>query len=767
MIDAILNKKLPDQMIRIRAEISGRVQGVGFRPLVYRYATQAGLSGFVNNTASGVVLEVQGNRNMLAQFFRQLEIEPPRISHVETMQLREIDLVLEQGFLITTSEATGETVPAFPPDLATCSECQKEIKQPTDRRFDYAFTNCIHCGPRFTIIHSLPYDRQRTAMRQFVMCPACQQEYGSVHDRRFHAQPNACSQCGPALQCVGANGQPLPGNPLETANTFLGQGKILALKGIGGYHLACDATNHTAIAALRKRKHRPDKALAVMFATIEAVRRVCVCSPQEEHLLRDCAAPIVLLRKVPGFDLPENLAPDTDELGVFLPYSPVHHLLAARQSPLVMTSGNLAEEPIAQDIAGLGKILGTIADAALDHDRPIVRRCDDSVMRVVGTTSTVLRRSRGYVPEPIELPFEGPRVFAAGADLKNTFCFTKGNLAFLSQHIGDLTDKYAYDFYREQIKDFSRLLNIQADVAVCDLHPDYRSSQYVRAGREKQIFEVQHHHSHIASAMVENGLNEKVIGVVMDGTGYGPDRTIWGGEILLANYHGFERLAHFQPIPMPGGDQAVRHPQRMALAYLYTYLKAEGLAAAHRHLTSIRKDDMAMLTTMLEQGVQTSLTSSAGRLFDAVAGLIGLHDPITYEAQAAMGLQFLADPDEEQAYTGTLEDHDGVLNISFERMFRQLLVDISSGAKREKMAAKFHNMLASVLCDACCRIKSDTEISSVVLSGGVFQNDLLSKKLRINLEQKGFTVYGNRLVPSNDGGIALGQAAIALASLQK
>lgn len=748
---------------RIRADVRGRVQGVGFRPTVYRYATHWQLSGFVRNTAAGVTLEIQGEAGKVAAFIKELKTAPPPNAKIEALQIQEIAAGEDTDFVIMASQRSGTMETGMPPDLAMCPDCEGELFDSQDRRYQYPFINCTNCGPRFTLIQSLPYDRGHTSMNAFTMCEACQREYTQPGDRRFDAQPNACSVCGPHCRLLDANGKEQSGNPILAAAGLLQQGAVLAVKGIGGYHLACDAKHEEAVKTLRLRKNRPAKALAVMFANLEAIQACCEITPKEIEALLSPARPIVVVKRKKNFPFPELLSPDTNDLGVFLPYSPLHHLLLAQISPLVMTSGNRAEEPIVKDEKELSQILGDIADDALVHNRPIVRRCDDSVLKIVEQVPVFIRRSRGFVPNPIVLPLSGPSVLACGGDLKNTFCVTRKSQAYLSQHVGDLNEKTAHDFYQEQIHDFCKLLDLQPEILAYDTHPDYLSTRFALQAATGEKVAVQHHHAHIAAVMAEHQLSGPVIGVALDGTGYGDDGTIWGGEIFLADFKQYQRAGHFKSYALPGGEQAIRHPERMAYSYLWAETGSEADEWAQAYLTHLSSSDRVLLKQMIEKKIRSPQTSSAGRLFDAVAAILGMGESVSYEGQAAIRLQTAAEHEISEVYDYQIELQGNREIISFGPMLQRIIRERKEKVSIEVMAKKFHNTVVAALGELCQKLSLREKINRVVLSGGVFQNDLLLRLMIKKMRDQGLEVYYPVQAPPNDGGIALGQAAVALA----
>ncbi len=744
---------------RLRVVVTGRVQGVGFRPSVFRHATELGLSGCVKNTPEGVLAEVQGDEAAVQSFIRRLKESPPRQAQIEKLTVQEIPLGTDGGFQILPSQRSGDLVVGIPPDLAVCADCAADIADPANRRYRYPFTNCTNCGPRFTLVDELPYDREKTSMAAFKQCPDCEREFTDPSDRRFDAQPNACPVCGPALRLLDAAGRVVKTeDPIRTVAGLLRRGGIVAVKSLGGFHLCCDATSDAAIRRLRERKDRPAKALAVMFQSLEEVKRHCQTNDAETAQLQSGAAPVVVLARRPESGLSRLVSPDTDDVGAFLPYTPLHGLLLAEMSPLVMTSGNLAEEPIIKDEAELPLLLGKIADHALVHNRRIVRRCDDSVVKMVSGERMFLRRSRGWVPAPVPLPLGGPPVLACGAELKNVVCLTRGDKAFMSQHIGDMTEYSSYRFFEGVVEDFSRLLKIRPEIVAHDMHPDYRTTRFAAEYPAPRRLAVQHHHAHIASCMAEQGLTEPVIGIALDGTGFGADGTVWGGEFLVATLKEFRRVGHFKQYRMPGSDEAIRHPPRMAYSCLLSELGAD----ADNHRSSLSAGERTVLARMVETGLHAPLTSSAGRLFDIVSALLGLCDTISYEGQAAVRLQALADRNVSECYPFEIKDEDALI-LSFGPAIQRIVKDVEDGRRKTEVAGRFHRTVAGAVAEMCAAIRSRESLDKVVLSGGVFQNDLLLGLLTRELQDRGFTVYSHRLAPPNDGCISLGQAAVALA----
>jgi hydrogenase maturation protein HypF len=760
---------LSESIERIRhctVVVEGVVQGVGFRPFVYRLAHAHGLRGSVRNALGGVLIDVEGDRDRLAEFLDDLGSKAPAVAGPRRVNVTWREATLgATSFSIDTS--VREAAPAlFPaPDLALCASCARELGDPADRRHRYPFLNCTGCGPRFSIIRGLPYDRERTSMAGFSMCRACRAEYDDPGDRRFHAEPTACRDCGPSLSLLDGDGRAMTAQPLETAAAALHAGNIVALKGLGGYHLACDATSAAAVATLRRRKSREAKPLAVMVATLDAARALCFVSQAEAELLSGTARPIVLLARRDDARprVADEVASQLRELGVMLPYTPLHHLLLeAVGVPLVMTSGNVSDEPIAHDDADALSRLKGIADLFLVHDRPIQVRCDDSIARVVAGGPVVIRRARGYVPLAIPLPHEAARaILAVGGELKNTVALVRGRDAFLSQHLGDLADPLAWRAWLDTVTHFEQLLDVTPVIVAHDLHPGYRTTAYARSLDGVEPIAVQHHHAHIASCLADNGIDTRVIGVAWDGTGYGGDGHIWGGEFLIADLGGYERAGHFQEVPLAGGDAAIREPWRMAAVFLSA---SYGEAMTGLDLDFVRRLDRPawrILTRAVERGLNAPPTSSAGRLFDAVASLIGLRDRVEFEAQAAMELEAIVESNDEPPYPVDIEalgDHFVVRTVD---VIRGVVLDLLAGRSPSVIAARFHTTLADVIGRACARVREQRGLGHVALSGGVFQNVRLLLESIARLERAGFGVYTHHQVPSNDGGLALGQAAVA------
>jgi hydrogenase maturation protein HypF len=729
------------KLIRIR----GTVQGVGFRPFVSNLAKRLEISGFVRNTEAGVEIEAEGSA--VEKFLAELRIGAPTLARIAEIEISELDPRNQAGFEIRESAPKVGDFSLVPPDIATCEDCLRDFTQPSNRRYRYPFTNCTNCGPRYTIIQDVPYDRAATTMASFRLCPACEAEYRDPADRRFHAQPNACPVCGPRISAS-----------LDEVRDWLREGQVVAIKGLGGYHLACDAANDAAVRRLRERKRRGDKPFALMVRDLDEAERLCAVSPAERELLTGVRRPIVLLRKRQVGELP-YVAPRNPDLGVMLPYTPLHHLLfeGAEFRALVMTSGNLAEEPIVSREQDLPRLSG-LADRFLTHNRPIRTAVDDSVVRVFRERPMVLRRSRGYTPAPIDLGRPAPDLVAAGGELKNTFCLTTGHYAILSQHIGDLENYETLLFFRETLDHMRRFFRVKPEAVAHDLHPAYLST---RAAMEMELprIGVQHHHAHAASCMAEHRLEGPVIGVAFDGTGYGSDGAIWGGEVLVCDYARFERRYHLRYVPLAGGDAGAREPWRSALAYL----RDAGLTVADAPaLEAVDEQRLRVVERMLERRVQTVDTSSCGRLFDAISALLGVCLENRYEAEAAMELEAEAAP----LPIGIADSFGFELNseeIDLRQTIRELMAARRHGQPVAQLAARFHDTLARAIAAACGRVRSSEGLGRVCLSGGSFQNTRLLEGTMAELERAGFEVFRHSEIPPNDGGLSLGQAVIACA----
>jgi hydrogenase maturation protein HypF len=746
--------------VRVAVRVEGIVQGVGFRPFVYSLATGLGLGGLVGNDVDGVFAEVEGPPSVVREFLVSLERDAPPLARIERVTTTSMAPAGAASFRIVASGPDGRRRTLVAADTATCADCLREMSDPADRRFRYPFINCTNCGPRFTIVRDVPYDRPLTTMAGFAMCALCAAEYHDPANRRFHAQPVCCPECGPRLSLADAvSGDPLDGDPLASAVRLLREGRILAVKGLGGYHLAADASSEEAVAALRARKHREDKPFAVLAADLAAARLLCAVDDAAAGLLTSQARPIVLLPRLGGSRVAAATAPGNRQLGIMLPYTPLHHLLASAVGrPIVLTSGNLSDEPIAyRDDDALSR-LGAIADAFLIHDRAIHIRTDDSVVRAFAGRPMVLRRSRGYVPEPVVVRGGFPRpVLACGAELKNTFCLAKEHHAFMSHHIGDLSNAETLASFTEGIEHFRRLFDITPEVVAYDLHPEYLSTKYALELADVELVGVQHHHAHVASCLADNGFPGPVIGVAFDGTGYGTDGTIWGGEFLIADCASYSRAGHLAPVPLPGGAAAIRQPWRMAAAYLSVAVPGplDDFGVWQRN-----QGRWAAVLSMARQGVNSPLTSSAGRLFDAVAALLGVRDTVNYEGQAAIELEQLADPCERGAYHAAIESASP-FSVRGADFVRAAADDLATGVPREIIAARFHNGMADMVTAGCLLLRERHGLDTVALSGGVFQNLLLLERVVDALEACEFRVLTHSRVPCNDGGISLGQAVVA------
>jgi hydrogenase maturation protein HypF len=775
--------------VRVKIAVRGAVQGVGFRPFVHRLATELALTGWVNNSPQGVFIEVESPRPALEEFLRRLETEKPPRSFIQSLEATWLDAVGFNHFEIRASETGGGKTALVLPDIATCPDCLREILDPKNRRFRYPFTNCTNCGPRFSIIEALPYDRANTSMKKFAMCPACQAEYDDRPDRRFHAQPNACPICGPHLELWPGGVQQKTANSfakahqprsaersyealLATANAIRA-GKIVAVKGIGGFLLLADARNEKTIQLLRQRKHREEKPFALMFPSLKSVSAVCEITPLEERLLLSPEAPIVLLRKIGNRQsaIDSSIAPGNPNLGVMLPSNPLHHLLMAELNfPVIATSGNLSDEPICTDELEAQDRLRGIADFFLVHNRPIVRHVDDSIVRVLLDREMMLRRARGYAPLPVQMRNEKARdagnnsairnpqsaiVLAVGAHLKNSVALAVGESVFISQHIGDLETEEADNAFRRVIADFEKLYEVKPEIVAADLHPDYLSTKYALERKPPQVIQVQHHVAHVLSCVAENEIKLPVLGVAWDGTGYGTDGTIWGGEFFLVNTESVERVASLRPFQLPGSNAAVKEPRRAALGLLFelfgdTVFDRTDLPT----VAAFSEAELPLLQTMLKRGLNSPKTSSLGRLFDAVASLTNLRQQMRFEGQAAMDLEFaLAGFVTDQFYPLPLVTRHSLCVLDWASLVEAILSDVKRGVAIRKISAKFHNALAEVVVEVGRRFGQHR----VALSGGCFQNRYLTERIVTRLRAEKFQPYWHQRVPTNDGGIALGQ----------
>ena len=735
------------------------MQGVGFRPYVHGLAHRLGLAGRVGNDTAGVFMEVEGAEQAVSDFLAALPSQAPPLAVIEQVRTSQLTPTGESGFHIVSSNATGRRDTLISADTATCADCLRELADPTDRRFGHPFINCTNCGPRFTIVRDVPYDRPFTTMAPFAMCSACASEYHDPTDRRFHAQPVCCPACGPRLRLLDAGGAELPGEPLAAAAALLTGGAVLAVKGLGGFHVAALASDAAATALLRARKHREDKPFAVMVADLATAHKMCVIDPVGEQVLSGRRRPVVLLPRRPDAPVAPAVSPGNRSLGLMLPYTPLHHLLLREVAgPIVLTSGNVSDEPIAYQDDDARQRLTGISDAYLTHDRAIHMRTDDSVVRVFRGAELPVRRSRGYAPEPLTLAQPVPRpILGCGAELKSTFCLARGRHAFLSHHIGDLENYETLRSFTEGVTHFRRLFDVTPEVVAYDLHPEYLSTKYALELADVGLVGVQHHHAHIASCLADNNAVGPVLGVAFDGTGYGSDGTLWGGEFLLADLTGFQRMAHLVPVPLPGGAAAIRQPWRMAAAYLGDDAPHELIQRNVQHWDAVR--------AMVSRQVNAPLTSSAGRLFDAVAAVLGIRDAINYEGQAAIELEQRADLTEHGTYPAAVTEGPA-LQLHGVDLVRAAANDLRAGVAPEVIATRFHHGVADAIVRVCLMLRDSTGLGVAALSGGVFQNVLLLERTVAGLERSGFRVLTHSRVPPNDAGISLGQVAVAAASLR-
>jgi len=744
-----------------RIRITGTVQGVGFRPWVYRTAVQSGVTGRVRNDAGGVTIEAFGDEEAIARFVQALAAPPPAAA-IERVDLAPIDAEETSSFDIEPSAPGAERRVSIPPDLAVCDECVSEIVDPANRRHRYAFTNCTNCGPRFTIATDIPYDRATTTMARFGMCPACRREYKDARDRRFHAQPNACPVCGPRLTLSAAGGPVHADDVVAAAAQAIRDGRIVAVKGLGGFHLACDATSDAAVRRLRERKRRDEKPLAVMVRDLDAASTLACIDDEARRWLISPEHPIVLVPRRPGAALAPSIAPRNRMLGLMLPYSPLHHLLLADAGrPLVMTSGNLSDEPIAVENEDALRRLGDVADLFVLHDRDIASRADDSVVAVIAGRGTVLRRSRGFVPRAVAVPagFARP-VLACGALLKNTFCIGAGASAWLGPHIGDLEHVAAYEAYVAAVARMERFLSVRPEVIAYDLHPDYVSSQYATDRPERTKIAVQHHHAHVVAVMAEHGIAGPAIGIAYDGAGYGTDGTIWGGEVLIATRSAFRRVGTFRALPLVGGDHAVRAPWRLALALVDDAFEGEVPEAARSLLAAVRPDDLAVVQGLLHRNARWPLARGVGRYFDAFGSLFLRRPHASFEGQIALEWNQAADPLVRRRYEFALDTRSECAAIDLRPAVRAAVADHAAGTDVGAIAAAFHNTLAAATAAVVRRAVGDAGLLPVVASGGCFQNALLAERVAAALAPA-HHVPLHRTVPPGDGGIALGQAIVA------
>ncbi|MGD8782378.1 MAG: carbamoyltransferase HypF [Ignavibacteria bacterium] len=749
------------EVVRKRINVRGIVQGVGFRPFIYNLADKYNLSGFVGNNKSGVEIEVEGEEKLIQEFINDIRSKSPPLSAVYEIKFNLIDPVYVKGFTINKSSQELGNQTFISPDVSICDDCKHELFDETGRRFLYPFINCTNCGPRFTIIENIPYDRKHTTMKRFQMCDECEAEYRNPLNRRFHAQPNACSKCGPQVWFESENETVKSDDAIFYVAKLLKKGKIVAIKGLGGFHIAVDASDEEAVKKLRKRKGREAKPFALMADDINSIRMLAYVNANEEELLKSYQKPIVLLNKKENDSIAENVAPGNPKLGVILPYTPLHYILFyhykkhfqnGSAAALVMTSANYSEEPIAVSNEDAKERLSNIVDGFLLHDRDILIRSDDSVSVFINDKERIIRRSRGYIPKPVLLKENYPGILALGAELKNTICLIKDDRAFLSQHIGDLSNYRGYNFFRETTNHLQKIIDCEAEYFVRDLHPDYLSSQWLIGSNNKKQLVVQHHHAHMASCMTEHGINEKVIGIALDGTGLGYDNNIWGGEIFIGDYTSLQRLSHLENMILPGGDNAIKEPWRIAFAYIY-YTFGENFPT----LDFMKVSPVETIKMMMDKKINCIETSSTGRLFDAVAAIAGGPQEIRYEAEAAIHLTHAYDYQNEEVYE--IKDNENIIPVK--EIIKSVVKDVLKKESYSNISSRFHNTLVKLLIEKMIQTEKQYGTKKVVLSGGSFQNEVLLSKLENGLNKLGFEVYSHLKVPTNDGGISLGQAVIA------
>lgn len=744
---------------RLSVVIQGTVQGVGFRPFIFRLASEMALKGWIVNSSQGVFIEVEGKEDLLNLFISRIRKEKPKPSFIQSLESKYLEPIGFNSFEIRESENTGQKTVTVLPDIATCPDCLQEVNDPQNRRYLYPFTNCTNCGPRYSIIHALPYDRPNTSMKDFPMCENCQKEYNNPLDRRFHAQPNACPDCGPVVQLWDKKGNVLAEakHALEQVTEKIKQGKIIALKGLGGFHLLVDAENNLAVSQLRKRKNREEKPFALMFPDLASIKNECKVSQNEAQLLHSPESPIVILDKLQMLSskLAENIAPGNPSLGCLLPYTPLHHiLLTFLGSPIVATSANLSDEPICIDEPEALERLKNIADCFLVHDRPIVRQVDDSLVRLIKNRELVLRRSRGYAPLPVMLKHHADSMLAVGAQQKNSIALNVENRVFISQHIGDLETVEAFNAFKKTLNSLKNLYDVNIKKVICDLHPDYLSSKYAQT-IEMPTLAVQHHFAHMASCLAENEIKGSALGIIWDGTGYGEDGKIWGGEIIHFINNHFKRIGALKNFKLPGGQMAIKEPRRSAIGLLYEIFGEKLTDRKYlKPVDSFQEKEIGIILQMLQKKLNSPQTSSMGRLFDAVASILGLRQTIAYEGQAAIALEYLACQFEtKDSYPLHVKDNQ----VQWQNCILEILRDLKQNLPKAKIAHKFHNYLVDIIIFFSRSIGE----SKVVLSGGCFQNRLLTEKAIEALETGGFKPYWHQRIPPNDGGIALGQIFIA------
>ena len=768
---------ITEGITRAKIFVYGVVQGVGFRPFVDRFAQENHLTGWVLNSSSGVEIEVEGEKSDLELFIKGFAQAAPPLSLITHMEVSYLPPIGHTSFIIKKSIIKKNNFTLISPDVAVCRECLEELYDPHNRRYHYPFINCTNCGPRYTIIKDIPYDRQNTTMEKFTMCSACAKEYSDTNNRRFHAQPIACWDCGPKIWLEDLEKKIKVTDPIKRVNELLAQGKIIAIKGLGGFHLVCDGQNEKAVQNLREKKIREEKPFALMVKNLQDIQTFCFVSKEEEASLSSPKSPIVLLKKKNPSLIAPSVAPKSRHFGVMLPYTPLHSLIMEGHFALVMTSGNISHEPIVISNKEADQKLKGIADFFLFHNRKIYTRSDDSVVFVNQGKESLLRRSRGYCPLPIHLSFPCSEILACGAELKNTICLSREKDAFVSQYIGDLENLETFRFFEHTVKKMKRVLKVNPQIIAYDMHPDYFSTKFAKEapGFTRRI-PVQHHHAHIAGCMAENNLSGKVIGISWDGTGYGPDDCVWGGEFLIADYSSFERIAHFCYLPLPGGHMAIKEPYRMALVYLMEAFGDKVLKQKIAFFHQIDKKTIWAIQETITKRINSPLTSSAGRLFESVAAIVGLRNKNSYEGQSAIELEYLASLGQEQKKEVLYPYLIRVINKKSEQrefeqsftyeidvipMIRQIVMDVQNGLPSPIMAYRFHYTMAMICLDICMKIRKSRKINTVALSGGVFQNRLLTSLLLEKFNHEHFNCFIHQRVPANDGGISLGQLVIA------
>ena len=756
---------------RVFIKVEGIVQGVGFRPFVYNLAISLNLNGWVNNNSEGVYIDIEGDADKVKSFMNNLRHNPPPLSRIENITTEPLPLSNYTAFTIKESERSENTITLISPDIATCADCTKDILDPANRRYKYPFTNCTNCGPRFSIIKSIPYDRDKTTMKDFIMCSECEDEYTNPLNRRFHAQPNACRECGPTVWLEDNKGAKIEGavDTITYAQKLLNEGKILAVKGLCGFHLVCNGKNDNAIKLLRERKLRPHKPFAVMMKDIATASKYCMVNSLEEDLLTGIRKPIVLLNQKKDYNLPQSIAPNQKTLGVMLPYTPLHQLLFSGDiEVLIMTSANIYGLPLEYDNESARENLSSLVDFFLMHNRDIYIPVDDSVVKVVNNELRMIRRARGYAPEPFKANLNN-KILACGPNMKNTFSLAKDNLLFVSQHNGDLENIETFNHYKRNIEHFKDIFLFSPEYIACDLHPKYTSTQYAEE-YDLPLIAVQHHHAHIASCLVENHIDKKVIGIAYDGTGYGTDNKIWGGEFLICDMKSFSRAAHLDYVKIPGGEKAIEEPWRMGVSYLYsTFEKSE---ASNNELTidnlkdtivKLYGTEASALIKILDKNINCIETSSMGRLFDAVSSMLNIRKKVTYEGQASIELEAVIEKDCEEYYNYSISHNrdKNIYNIEVYKTILEILDALNNNISVSTISSKFHNTVIHFTLEMCKILREETAINDIVLSGGVFQNSYLLEKTIKILKGQNFTVHTHSEIPSNDGGISVGQLAIA------